>query len=158
MTTAPHPDSVDDSAPTAELLETLQPILRRIMVERTLSPGKVGILRHVAVNERASAAELAAAVQVSPQAISLATRELEDLGLIQRIPDGTDRRRTWIHPTAAGRRRLAEETQAGRSWLYGAIRERLTPVERKTLAEAIPVLRKLTAEPDRTPDFEPPRG
>lgn len=151
MATAPHHDSVDDSAPTAELLETLQPILRRIMVERTLSPGKVGILRHVAVNERASAAELAAAVQVSPQAISLATRELEDLGLIQRVPDETDRRRTWIHPTAAGRQRLAEETQAGRSWLYGALRERLTPVERQTLAEAIPVLRKLTAEPGSEP-------
>lgn len=154
MTEAPHPDPLADSAPTAELLEALQPILRRIVAERTLSPGKVGILRHVAETGRASTAELAAAVQVSPQAISLATRELEGLALVRRIPDETDRRRTWIHPTEAGRARLAEEALAGRSWLYGVIQDRLTPAERRALTEAIPALRKLTA----TPEAEPPRG
>lgn len=140
----PH-DLNSDSEPTAELLEALLPILHRIHVERTLSPGKVGILRHVAENGRASSAELAVKVQVSPQAISLAARELEALGLVERIPDEMDRRRSWIHPTEAGRRKLAEETRTGRAWLYGAIRERLTPEERQTLASAIPVLRKLTA-------------
>ncbi|NUL47822.1 MarR family transcriptional regulator [Cellulosimicrobium funkei] len=135
-----------DFEPTAELLEALLPILHRIHVERTLSPGKVGILRHVAEKGRASTAELAVKVQVSPQAISLAARELEGLGLVERVPDETDRRRSWIHATEAGRLKLAEETRTGRAWLYGVIRERLTPEERQTLASAIPVLRKLTAE------------
>ncbi|MGM7669322.1 MarR family winged helix-turn-helix transcriptional regulator [Microbacterium sp. A93] len=154
MATDPHPDPLADSAPTAELLESLQPILRRILAERTLSPGKMGILRHVAENGRASTAELASTVQVSPQAISLATRELEGLGLIRRVPDETDRRRMWVHPTEAGRGRLGEETLAGRSWLHQVIQDRLTPAERQTLTHAIPVLRKLTA----AVDSEPPRG
>ncbi|MFB9074782.1 MarR family winged helix-turn-helix transcriptional regulator [Citricoccus parietis] len=115
-------------------------------MERTLSPGKVGILRHVAENGRASTAELAVKVQVSPQAISLAARELEALGLVERIPDVTDRRRSWIHPTEAGRLKLAEETRTGRAWLYEVVRERLTPEELQSLVSAIPVLRKLTTE------------
>lgn len=140
-------DPIADSEPTAALLEALHPILRRIQVERTLSPGKVGILRHVAENGRSSSADLAAAVQVSPQAISLAARELEGLGLVERVPDETDRRRSWIRPTDAGRLKLTEESRTGRAWLYEVIRERLTPAERQRLTSVIPVLRKLTADP-----------
>lgn len=154
MVTDPRAPSHADAEPTAALLEALHPILRRIHVERTLSPGKVGILRHVTENGRASSADLATAVQVSQQAISLAVRELEALGLVERVPDEADRRRSWVHVTEAGRHTVARESRAGREWLYGVIRERLTPEERQTLSAAVPVLRKLTAEPGA----EPPRG
>jgi DNA-binding MarR family transcriptional regulator len=156
------PPAASDADPTAELLEALLPILGRIHRERTLSPGKVGILRHLARHGRAGTAELATAVQVSPQAVSLATRELEAMGLVERIPDDGDRRRSWIQATEAGRLALAEETRAGRSWLQVAVREHLSAAERQTLASAIPVLAKLTAEPPsgRSPAGEPesPRG
>lgn len=158
MPSAPHAAS----DPTADLLEALLPILGRIHRERTLSPGKVGILRHLVRHGRAGTAELAAAVQVSPQAISLATRELVGLGLVERIPDDGDRRRSWIQATEAGRLALAEETQAGRAWLQVAVLEHLSAAERQTLVAAIPVLAKLTAEPagEQSPagEAESPRG
>lgn len=147
-------DVSDGTEPTAALLEALLPILHRIHIERTLSPGKVGILRLLARHGRGSTADLAAAVQVSPQAISLATRELESLGLVERAQDDHDRRRSWFHATETGRRKLAEEVRIGRAWLYEVIHDRLTPGERQMLEEAVPVLLKLTEEPAP----EPPLG
>jgi DNA-binding MarR family transcriptional regulator len=135
-----------DETMTRSFIETLHPLLRRLNAERTLSPGKVGVLRHLSEHGRATTSELAAVVQVSPQAISLAVRELERLQFIARLPDAEDRRRTWIELTEAGRQKLARELSAGHGWLGQAIAERLTPEERKTLEAVIPVLRKLGSE------------
>ena len=104
------------------------------------------MLRHLAEHGRATTSELAAVVQVSPQAISLAARELERLGFVVRVPDAEDRRRIWIELTDAGRQKLAQEFAAGHGWLDRAIVERLTPEERKTLEAVIPILRKLGSE------------
>ena len=125
------------------LFDTLLPLLRRLTAERTLSSGKLGVLRHVAEHGRTSTTELAAVVRVSPQAISLAARELERLELVARVPDAEDRRRVWIELTDAGRQKLVQESAAGHGWLDQAITERLSPEERRTLENAIPVLRKL---------------
>jgi DNA-binding MarR family transcriptional regulator len=56
--------------------------------------------------------ELAVVVQVSPQAISLATRELERLKIVVRVPDSADRRRIWIELTELGRQELAPRMAA----------------------------------------------
>ncbi|WP_284981541.1 MarR family transcriptional regulator [Arthrobacter sp. efr-133-TYG-118] len=135
-----------DQVMTRSFFETLLPLLRRLNAERTLSSGKLGVLRHVAEHGRTPTTELAAVVHVSPQAISLAARELERLGFVSRVPDPEDRRRVWIEVTDAGRQKLAQESAAGHGWLDRAITERLTPEERKTLENAIPVLRKLGSE------------
>jgi DNA-binding MarR family transcriptional regulator len=135
-----------DQLMTRSFFETLRPLLRRLNAERTLSPGKLGVLSYLAEHGRANTSELAAVVQVSPQAISLAARELERLQFVVRVPDAEDRRRAWIELTDAGRQKLARELAAGHAWLDRAIRERLTPEERKTLEAAIPVLRKLGSE------------
>ncbi|MET3812117.1 MarR family transcriptional regulator [Arthrobacter sp. UYEF3] len=132
--------------PARSFLKALQPLLRRLNTERTISPGKVGVLRHVAEHGPATTSELATVVYVSPQAISLAARELERLGFVVRVPDATDRRRIWIEITDAGRQKLAQESSAGHGWLDRAITERLTPEDRNTLEAAIPILRKLGAE------------
>lgn len=129
-----------------DLRETLRPIWRRLMAERTISVGKVGILGLLVQQGPATAATLASAERVSPQAIATAVRELEALGLIVRHPDTTDRRRVWIDVTEAGRARLAEERAVGTAWLDEAITDRLTDDERATLRAAVPILRKLTAE------------
>lgn len=135
-----------DQLVTGSFFETLIPLLRRRSAERTLSPGKLGVLRHLAEQGRATTSELASVIQVSPQAISLAARELEHLEFVVRIPDAEDRRRIWIELTDAGRQKLAQELAAGDVWLDRAIAERLTPEERKTLQAAIPILRKLGSE------------
>jgi DNA-binding MarR family transcriptional regulator len=131
---------------TGSFFETLHPLLRRLNAERTLSPGKLGVLRHLAEQGRATTSELAAVVQVSPQAISLAARELERLRFVVRVPDAEDRRRIWIELTDVGRQKLAQELAAGHGWLDRAIAERLTPDERKALEAVIPILRKLGSE------------
>lgn len=143
--------SENTPAPTfiREFLEVLHPLLRRMRAERTLSPGKVGILHHLSLHERATSTELAAAVRVSPQAISLAARELEEMAFIERVPDAADRRKTWIVLAEAGRSKLEEEARAGEGWIGRAITEQLTEDERRILREAVPILKKIGLEAPR---------
>jgi DNA-binding MarR family transcriptional regulator len=131
---------------TRSFFDALRPLLRRLDAERTLSPGKLGVLSHLAAHRQAASSELAAVVQVSPQAISLAVGELERLGFVVRVPDDEDRRRTWITLTDEGRQKLAQEMAAGHAWIDRAVAERLTGEERKAMEGAIPVLRKLGSE------------
>lgn len=139
-------DSTPDPLLNRSFFETLHPLLRRLNAERTLSPGKLGALRYLSEHGRATTSELAAAVRVSPQGLSLAARELERLQLVVRVPDAEDRRRVWIELTDAGRQKLAQELSAGYGWLDRAITERLTDEERKTLEAVIPIFRKLGEE------------
>ncbi|MET3721853.1 MULTISPECIES: MarR family transcriptional regulator [unclassified Arthrobacter] len=139
-------DPATDPVLTHSLFDALHPLLRKLNAERTISPGKVGVLRHLAEHGRATTSELATVVRVSPQAISLSARELEGLGYVVRVADPADRRRAWLELTEAGRQKLHLELSAGRGWLDRAIKERLTPAERKALAAAIPALRNLATE------------
>lgn len=127
------------------LLDSLVPLLRHVNTARTLSVGKLGILRHLAQNGQATTAELASVVQVSPQAISLATRELEDLGLVARTPDSEDRRRVWFSITDDGGQKLADESERGERVLDAAIAASLNAAEKETLRTAIPLLDRLAS-------------
>ena len=109
----------------------------------------MGILHHLSEHGRATGKELAAAIRVSPQAISLATPELEEMAFIKRVPDAADRRKTWIELTEAGRAKLEQEVRAGEGWIGQAIAERLTGAERGILQAAIPVLKKIGVEAPR---------
>lgn len=129
-----------------EFLEALRPLLRRIRSERSLSPGKMGILYQLSVRGVASGAELAAAVRISPQAISLSTGELIELGWIQLAPTGEDRRRKNFELTDSGRTMLEQEIHAGEGWISSTVAQTLNQNEREVLAAAIPVLRKIGAE------------
>lgn len=128
------------------LLDALRPIQRRLHAERTLSIGKLGILRHLTESDRATAGELAKRLHVSPQAVSLSTRELEGLELIVRARDDEDRRRIWFAITEAGRARYDQEHRAGQDWLARAISERLSTTQAQALAAAIPALVTLVDE------------
>lgn len=128
-----------------EFRDALRPLIRRLNNERTMSLGKAGVLAHLSEHGRATASELAAAERVSPQAITIAVRELEGLKLVERTPDGVDRRRIWVQLTDEGRRRLEEEYAAGHSWFAEAIGTRLSDDERAILLAAVPVLRKVAS-------------
>ncbi|NKG19783.1 MarR family winged helix-turn-helix transcriptional regulator [Paeniglutamicibacter terrestris] len=139
---SPDPQSVH------EFVEVLYPLLAAIRSERTISPGKIGILHHLSVHGRATTSELATALRVSPQGISLGAKELEGLGFIERVPDSNDRRKTWLVLRPAGKEKLASEVMAGEKRIARAISERLTDTERTILQAALPVLRKIgTDEP-----------
>ena len=135
-----------DAELATDLVDALFPLVRRLHAERTLSPGKIGVLRHLREHGRATTSELAAVVRVSPQGISLAVRELEALDLISRTPDHEDRRRTWIEMTERGRETLVAESAAGAGWLVRAIADDLDDRERRALAAALPVLHRLAQE------------
>ncbi|MBT2565216.1 MarR family transcriptional regulator [Arthrobacter sp. ISL-85] len=136
----------DQKKITRLFFEALHPVLTRLNMERTLSPGKLGVLRHLAEHGRATTSELAVAGQVSPQGISLAARELERLQLVTRTPDNLDRRRVWIQLTHQGSQKLSEEVSVGYGWLDRAVKDCLTPEDCKALEAVIPVLRKLALE------------
>ncbi|PQZ94787.1 MarR family transcriptional regulator [Arthrobacter sp. MYb227] len=129
-----------------EFLEVLRPLLRRIRSERSLSPGKMGILYQLSQQESATGAELAAAVRISPQAISLATGELVDLGWIRSVPDAVDRRKKRFELTEVGKEKLTQEIHAGEGWISQAIAEKLSLQDREVLAMALPVLEKIGRE------------
>lgn len=130
-----------------ELREAIRPLIRRLNNKRTLSLGKSGVLARLSERGRATAAELAAAEQISPQAITSAVRELESLNLVERHTDDVDRRKIWVQLTDDGHRRLDTDREAGQRWLSETLSTRLDTDERAALRAAIPVLRKLSAEP-----------
>ena len=126
---------------TDALLDVLFPILRKLHARRSISSGKLAVLRHLAEHGRATTAELATAIHVSPQGISLAVREMEALGFLSRIQDDTDRRKMWLQLSNMGRQKLSEESSAAHAWLEHVVKEKLTAEEQGLLGAAIPVLR-----------------
>lgn len=141
-------DHVDPRRLATDLVDFLRPLAARVAAVRTLSLGKVNVLRHLATNERVSGADLAEAIGVSAQAISLVTKELQELGFVERHPDSQDRRRTLFAITALGRERLASELAASIDWLQEVLRERLSADEQRGLAAAVPLLNRLVTEAD----------
>jgi len=130
----------------SEFRDALRPLVRRLNNERTMSLGKTGVLARLSERGRATASELATAERITPQAITIAVRELDDQGLVKRTHDDVDRRRIWIELTDEGHRRLEEERSAVHAWLDEALTDRLTDEDRAVLLAAIPVLRKIASE------------
>src|SRR5262245_13286263 len=71
-----------------------------------LTRPQFGTLSVVVAEPGLSAADLARAVMVTPQAVNLLVNGLERDGLVERRPHPTHGRILEIHPTAEGRRRL----------------------------------------------------
>lgn len=135
--------SPEDSDLPQLLFDALSPLLEIVHSARTISPGKIGILRTLAAQEHVSATQLSQAIGVSQQAISLTTKEMESLGLIERHKDETDRRKLWFRLTSAGHQRLNLEIEQGRLALKNAIGDGLSEAELKLIHDAIPALAKI---------------
>lgn len=95
-----------------------------------------------------SIGELASAERVRPQSMSQTLAELEGDQLISRQPDEQDGRRTLVALTDQGRAALLEDRAIREGSLARSIDE-LPPAERALLADAIPVLERLSElDPD----------
>ncbi|MCU1482285.1 MAG: putative HTH-type transcriptional regulator ywhA [Subtercola sp.] len=129
-----------------ELREALRPLYRRFSAQRTISLGKLGVLTRLTELGRMTASMLAASEKISPQAVMIAVRELEEQGLVTRERDHEDRRRVWITITEAGRERHTIESMSGQDWLEITINEKLSSDEKDLLVSAIPLLLKLTKD------------
>ncbi|WP_345471508.1 transcriptional regulator [Glutamicibacter ectropisis] len=134
--------SEDDDLPQL-LFDAIFPMLGIVHSARTISPGKIGILRALAAEEHVSATQLSHAIGVSQQAISLSTKELESFGFIERHKDESDRRKLWFRLTEAGRQKLQAEIALGRQALKDAIGKELSSAELKLVRDAIPALAKI---------------
>ncbi len=86
---------------------------------------------------------LADAEQVRLPTISRLVKELEAEGLVERLADPTDGRVHRVRATPAGRE-LLERGRDRRVTLLASELAQLTPVEARTLAEALAILERVT--------------
>jgi DNA-binding MarR family transcriptional regulator len=133
-----------DVAPlAAELRYSLGQILRRLRVEHTFPLGHGAVLGRLDREGPQSVSDLAAGARMRPQSMAQTVKELEERGLVARRPDPDDGRRAFVELTAAGRTALEADRARRDGWLAGALERELTPRERRLLAEAAPLLRRL---------------
>lgn len=137
---------ITEKTAALELREALRPLYRQFSSQRTISLGKLGVLSRLIELTRATASMLAASEKISPQAVMIVVRELEERGLVARERDDEDRRRVWITITEAGRQLYAIERTSGQDWLEAAMNDRLTSEEKELLVSAIPLLLKMTKD------------
>jgi DNA-binding MarR family transcriptional regulator len=84
-------------------------------------------------------------MQVSPNTVSTLIRSLTRRGLLERLSDPSDRRAALLHVTGAGAariRRIRRQRADAMTKAMLAIEE----ADRKTLASAVPAMRRLLSE------------
>lgn len=91
----------------------------------------------------ATAAELARAEQITPQAIGTTLSSLEDRCLVRRRPDPHDRRRVLVSLTDDGLDMLRRKQDARARQLATALEQHFTAAELETLKAAAPLIERL---------------
>lgn len=84
--------------------------------------------------------------------------KLDTLGLLARQPDPDDRRSFLISVTDQGRAEMAANRLAGASWLADALASTMSTRELAILAEAVPLMKRLTDRPDQAPRGSDPEA
>jgi DNA-binding MarR family transcriptional regulator len=118
--------------------------LREIADAQDLTPAQVSVLGRLEKTGGASASDLAVLERVWPQSMAVTLAPLEQAGLIRRDLDPEDGRRQLVSLTAAGRERVEGTRRAREEWLARALQDRYTDAERRTLADALALLDRLT--------------
>jgi DNA-binding MarR family transcriptional regulator len=138
------PVRVDTSLVASELRVVLGQLIRRLRTEHRFPLSHGAVLGRLDRQGPLSTVELASAERVRPQSMGQTLAELETQGLISRRPDEADGRRTLLELTDAGRQTLAEDRQRREGWLTQAIEQEFSAEEQEVLAQAIPLLARLT--------------
>jgi DNA-binding MarR family transcriptional regulator len=133
----------------AELAASLRPSLLRLTrrvrnqrVDRSVSLAQLSAIGTLQKKGAMSAGDLAACEQVQPPSMTKVLASLEEKGLVTREAHPTDRRQAIIVLTQAGADLLESERRERTAWLTQRI-AKLTPDERATIRNVIPVLDKL---------------
>ena len=138
------PVRVDTSLVASELRVVLGQLMRRLRTEHRFPLSHGAVLGRLDRQGPLSTVELASAERVRPQSMGQTLAELETQGLVSRRPDEADGRRTLLELTDAGRQTLAEDRQRREGWLTEAIEQEFSAEEQEVLAQAIPLLARLT--------------
>ena len=119
-------------------------LVRRLRAERRdISLAQLTVLGRLDRDGLSGVSAIAAAERVRPQSVASTVAALEQAGLISRRPDPGDGRRVVLELTPAGREALAADRRRREGWLADAIARDLTAAERRVLAEAAALLRRL---------------
>jgi DNA-binding MarR family transcriptional regulator len=118
--------------------------MRRLRAEHRFSISHGAVLGRLDREGPQSTVDLAAAERVRPQSMGQTLGELEAQRLISRHSDPTDRRRTLLELTDAGRRALADDRRRREGWLAQAIEAGFSDDERAVLDRAVALLARLT--------------
>jgi DNA-binding MarR family transcriptional regulator len=138
------PVRVDVSHLASELRVVLGQVVRRLRAEHRFPLTHAAVLGRLDRQGPLSTVELASAERVRPQSMGQTLAELEAQGLVSRRPDEADGRRTLLELTDAGRQTLAEDRGRREGWLAQAIEEGFSTEEQEVLAQAVPLLARLT--------------
>ncbi|RPK76464.1 HTH-type transcriptional repressor NicR [Streptomyces sp. ADI95-17] len=146
--------AASSAEPSAEELATrlaavVGRLLRRLRSTSSgglLTPTQRSVLARLDREGPATTAALARAEYVRPQSMRLTLGALESQGLVERAPDPADGRKAVMSLTAAGAASLAEVRAAKHDWLAEAIAAGLDGAERRTVAEAVELIDRLTGE------------
>jgi DNA-binding MarR family transcriptional regulator len=135
---------LDDTA--AALRSATARLSRRLRAEAGQSEytgSQIAVIRRLLESGPATTSELARAEGMRPQSMSATIAALEAADIVGRRPDPDDGRATQVFVTAEAERSILDGRTAKQEWLARTMAERLTPVEQRTLADAVALLDRL---------------
>lgn len=133
----------DPATLASDLRVVLGTLLRRLRAENRLPLPHAAVLGRLEREGERCVSELASAERVRPQSMAQTVAELEAEGMVVRHPDPGDRRRALVTLTEAGRQTIAADRRRHEGWLAQEIGETLSERERRLLASALALLRRL---------------
>ncbi|MDX6664777.1 MAG: hypothetical protein QOG68_983 [Solirubrobacteraceae bacterium] len=137
------PTATDPALLASELRAVLGQLVRRLRVEHAFPLTQGTVLGRLDRQGTLSVSELATAERVRPQSMAQTVADLEAAGLVARRPDPGDGRRALVELTAEGRTTLEADRRHREGWLAEGIAGTLTAAERRTLRDAVALLRRL---------------
>jgi DNA-binding MarR family transcriptional regulator len=128
----------------AELRNVLGRLVRRLRAENSFPLSHGTVLARLERDGPQTTSALAAAERVRPQSMAHTIAELKSAGYVARRPHPLDRRQILIELTDEGLARFQDDRRRREGWLAEAIATQLSADEQEILAQAVPLLDRLT--------------
>jgi len=138
----------DPSALAAELRLVIGQLVRRARVQDEEPFAHRATLGYLDRDGPMTTSDLAHAQHVRPQSMARTVGQLADEGLVTFEAHPTDRRKTLVVITEAGREAVSSGRVRRAGWLHQAIESELTVEEQRVLAAAIPLLNRMANRSD----------
>lgn len=131
------------------LATAITPLARRLRQQATdgLSPSQQSVIGTINRHGPLTLGALAKRERVSPPMVTRLVASLEERGFVTKATPEDDRRTCHVELSAAGHAWLLETRGRRDAWLAARL-DRLSAEERMRLAAVLPMLERLTAEPD----------
>ncbi|MGH2974924.1 MAG: MarR family winged helix-turn-helix transcriptional regulator [Solirubrobacterales bacterium] len=137
------PTRVDSGPLASELRVVLGHLVRRLRAEHRLPLSQGLVLARLDREGPQGTSDLATAERIRPQSMGQTVADLEAQGFIERHADASDRRRTLLELTDAGRAALFADRDRREGWLAEALESSLSNEERRTVEQAVSLLDRI---------------